>query len=46
MCYHNAALSLLVNVTSFVGYFDEISVRSRDTGDNVLFESGEIATAS
>lgn len=45
MCYRNAALSLLMNIPSFVGYLDHFSVRSRDDGDNVLFELGEMATA-
>ena len=45
MCYRNSALSLLMNVTPFVGYLDHLSVRGRNTGDNVLIELGDMAAA-
>jgi hypothetical protein len=45
MCYRNAALSLLMNITPFVGYVDQFSMRSRDVADNVLLELADMATA-
>jgi hypothetical protein len=45
MCYRNAALSLLMNVTPFVGYLDHFPVRARNESDNVLIELGDMASA-
>jgi hypothetical protein len=45
MCYRNATLSLLMNIPQFVGYLSHLGFRTRSTGDSVLSELEEIATA-
>lgn len=45
MCYRNAALSLLMNITPFVGYLEQFPIRTKHAGENLLLELGEMATA-
>ena len=45
MCYRNAVLSLLMNITPFVGYLNHFPGQTRNTAQNVLVELGEMATA-
>lgn len=45
MCYRNAVLSLLMNITPFVGYLKHFPTKTLNTVQTVLVELGEMATA-